>query len=297
MRSIVAILVLLAGNSEAQLWCPPGAVWNYYYEPLGGEGSYSRYVYEGDTLFQGLLSQRINHQDTVILWPGAPWADTVHVDVDRYTSLQDSILLLWTGNSGTAGWDTLLRFDAVVGDRWFPPGQDSACANGMGGMMQVTSTGTFLVDGFQLRSWALTTLNDVGNPTGTYSGYIERLGYTCGPEPFPSCVSVWEVIVMLSCYSDIDMTWGSGACDISMGVTTTDSLREHDLSPNPGADHFMLTLSPGPHTITLFDATGRVALKEGTSGDRVTIGTAHLPSGIYAVRVDDGLVPGRWVKQ
>ena len=69
------------------------------------------------------------------------------------------------------------------------------------------------------------------------------------------------------------------------------------LFPNPGNDHFTLTLSNGPHRVTLVDAVGRIALQLTTPHERTVVGTAHLGPGVYTVRIDDAALPLRWVKE
>jgi hypothetical protein len=70
--------------------------------------------------------------------------------------------------------------------------------------------------------------------------------------------------------------------------------------PNPGTTHFTLTLQPDPHTITLFDATGRMVLEQRNAEERPVIGTEHLPAGVYRITVRDergGLMGAMWVKE
>lgn len=70
--------------------------------------------------------------------------------------------------------------------------------------------------------------------------------------------------------------------------------------PNPGTTHFTLSLPPGPHTVTLFDATGRVVLEQRTAEIQSVIATEALPAGLYRVVVRDekGKVMGAtWVKE
>ncbi|HRD51323.1 MAG TPA: T9SS type A sorting domain-containing protein [Flavobacteriales bacterium] len=57
--------------------------------------------------------------------------------------------------------------------------------------------------------------------------------------------------------------------------------------PNPGTNHFTLSLPPGPHTITLFDATGRMVLQQRTTDARPVINTEALPAGLYRIAVRD----------
>jgi uncharacterized repeat protein (TIGR01451 family) len=70
--------------------------------------------------------------------------------------------------------------------------------------------------------------------------------------------------------------------------------------PNPGNDRFTLVLAPGPHTITLFDATGRLVLQQRTTDARPVITTEALPVGLYRITVRDergGLMGATWVKE
>jgi hypothetical protein len=69
--------------------------------------------------------------------------------------------------------------------------------------------------------------------------------------------------------------------------------------PNPGTTHFTLDVPPGPHTITLCDATGRVLLEQRTTDGRPVIGTEALPAGLYRVTVRDergGVQGAMWMK-
>lgn len=66
--------------------------------------------------------------------------------------------------------------------------------------------------------------------------------------------------------------------------------------PNPGTDHFTIALPPGAHVIRLFDTTGREMLNLRAQGSSVRVDAALLPSGIYAIRVDDQR-PDRWVRE
>lgn len=75
---------------------------------------------------------------------------------------------------------------------------------------------------------------------------------------------------------------------------------EFAVMPNPGTTHFTLSLSSGQHTITLFDATGRLVLQQRTADVRPVIATEALPAGLYRITARDtqGAVMGAtWVKE
>jgi hypothetical protein len=86
----------------------------------------------------------------------------------------------------------------------------------------------------------------------------------------------------------------------SVGMNEVNVRTLTDLYPNPGTTHFTLSLPSGPHTITLFDATGRVVLEQRTTDERTVIGTEALPAGLYRIRVSDergGVMGAMWVKE
>ena len=86
----------------------------------------------------------------------------------------------------------------------------------------------------------------------------------------------------------------------SVGLDQAGSCAQLQSFPNPGTTHFTLDLPPAPHTITLFDATGRMVLQQRTTDTRSVIATEALPAGLYriAVRDEQGAMMGAtWVKE
>src|SRR5690606_39290649 len=72
------------------------------------------------------------------------------------------------------------------------------------------------------------------------------------------------------------------------------------LMPNPGREHLILELPHGVHTITIFDATGRMVQRHHTTDARPVIATDALPAGVYRVHVGDAharLTGATWVKE
>jgi hypothetical protein len=297
MRTALLVpLVFAFALLNAQTWCPPGAQWNYQIQGLMLDGYVVR-TYVGDTVIDGRNAQRIHESGYRIeYWSG----DTVALDGNRYTSLQDSTLFLWGAFSDPVGWDTLHRFDATIGDRWFPPRADSVCLDGYAGMLEVMDTSSLVVDGIDLRSWTMTYLDAVGQPAWNFQ-VVERLGPLTGLEILPGGCIIIEYGEVLSCYTDQEVSYNDAywpyGCASVLGLEHDPPDPEISLSPNPGTDHFTLSLPPGTHAITLFDATGRAVLQQNANGGRATLDTAGLPSGIYFVRIDHGVQPLRWVKE
>lgn len=299
MRTIVLVLVLFPLLVSAQPWCPPGATWNYRVMAFMLHGSIER-MYVGDTMIDGWSAQMIHEAGVIVnSWTSVPTA----IDNYRYTSLQDSVLFLWNANGSTDGWDTLFRFNATIGDRWYPPGADEFCPFKYGGMIEVRDTGTFLADGIPLHNWTLAYLGPGGQPNGDFE-VVERLGPMGGLEIMPGGCGITEYGELLTCYRDmeigyIDETWPN-ACPNALDINSDDHPYAVLPAPNPGTTYFSLTLPLGPHTISLFDATGRLLLQQRTTDARPLINTEVLPAGLYRVTVRDdhgGMTGTTWVKE
>lgn len=176
-----------------------------------------------------------------------------------------------------AGTDQLLyEFDLHTGDT-LPPSW-----NNWSNTITVTGVDSVLV-GTEMRaryalanSWASYLVEGVGSSHGLLEPVTDFFdcGYTL------ECFGVENV-----------------PCSINMGISATPGPVQPAVFPNPGTDGFTLTLTPGPHTITLFDATGRMVLQRSAQGPRHEFHADKLPSGIYLMKVDDQPSLLRWVKQ
>lgn len=296
MRGILLLLIAFAQPCVAQNWCPTGAHW--YHEELTFSATGYRYrTCLGDELVGGWPAQRFH---TTGIHVTSFFLDTTWVNFYQYTYTQDSIVYVPSNLDPSFPWDTLMRLDAVPGDHWFPPNHWIYCGASAGtfGMWQIADTGHAVVSGAPLRWWDANVLGQWGLPVWTMR-YYERLGWINGFVPFPACAIV-ENGEVLRCYSDNQILWSTpGAeslCDISLGLLSGSSPPGVPY-PNPGNDHFTLSLPPGPHSITLIDATGRTVLQVPVIGSPAVIGTTQVTPGLYMLRVDEGLQPVRWVKE
>lgn len=89
-------------------------------------------------------------------------------------------------------------------------------------------------------------------------------------------------------------------CGFTLSTAETSKERPSHPFPNPGTAQFTFELPPGAHTITLFDATGRMVLQQRTTDARPMISTEALPAGVYRITVRDerGLIShAMWVKE
>lgn len=275
MKHLLAILALMVHASIlAQSWCQPGATWRYNVLFIYG---YIEYSYAGDTLINGMEAQVLDVA-TAFQYPQPPPEPPsppqfTYDPVAYITRNEGDLVFLWDPPSQT--WDTLFWWGAQVGEGWTMAHGGSSCE-----AFEVLATGTMEVDGVELR-WL--DLNNVS------VRIVERIG------------SLWEFLPFcppghidgmggLRCYTDDEIhfqqpSWNYGCTSmVSIEEEMTDAFK---LFPNPGTTHFTLDLPPGPHTITLFDATGRMVREQRTEDERPVISTEGLPAGMYMVRIVD----------
>lgn len=276
----MSLLLSIPGLLNAQNWCPAGATWTYTLSNSWTIEGFARFTYAGDTTINGDTCQFIlaHYQgyDHALAQPffyeGAP----------LFTKVSGGLVSIRT----TTGFDTLYNFNAVPGDHWrvtMDDGSEGAA------VVQITDTGTVQVDGMALRFVS----------TGTDT-MMERLG---GLNTF---MLPWVGAMLdaahgsLRCYADTELnyfapTWPFG-CESLLGVSAIDGSAPVSLFPNPGTDHFILSLEPGVHAISLFDMAGREVLTARVNAANVRIETSQLPAGLYAIKLDEARRPLRWLK-
>jgi hypothetical protein len=271
MRAILLPLALLPLLAAAQSWCPPGATWTYTYSNGWNIQGVATFSHAADTTIDGSSAQRIDWQINATQ-NGVPLPS---VQPSFYTKVDGPIVSIqWEGQ-----FDTLYHFGVVPGDSWHPADWVEVPEY----RWLVTDTGTVTLDGLDLRflvvenNWTTDTI-------------VERLG------ALRSFMLPWEAMIIdapsgpLRCYSDNEVgfhaSWWNYGCTSLVSVDEV-SAHDFDLFPNPGTTHFSLDLPPGPHTITLFDATGRMVLQHRTAYERPVIDTITLPTGLYLVRIVD----------
>lgn len=282
MRAALLSLALLPLLACAQNWCPPGATWTYGMQADWGEGYY-QLTYVSDTLLGGEIGQTIHSQQHFHHYD----VDSVIVGASEYyvTTRSDADLVwLWRANAMT--WDTLYWFGAVPGDHWLPPNIVGLCPGFE--RIEVVDTGTVILAGLPLR---YLDIRQAGESDTLYSRITERLGWAWEMNIWPPCATgpaLWAQ--GLRCYSDEQLAWTDPAWDY--GCNSVLAVDQRSVTPplpfpNPGTTHFTLSLPPGPHTITLFDTTGRRVMEWSAMTGQVMMDTSHLPAGTYLIRAVD----------
>ncbi len=284
MRPFALLLALLPTMAHAQSWCPPGATWTY--EAGMSLAGFHRMTYTHDSVVAGYPAQVIDRY-SAIQYPQPPPGPTfggppyiTYYPVVVITREENEVVYTWQGGA----WDTLYWFGAVPGDHWYPAHiNDTICQP-----LVVSDTSTLIIDGMALRRL------EVAGTT-----VIERVG--CTWDMFLYCPNlIIDGPMGMRCYSDDEISYQlvSGACEQLVGMEEKEQAGTH-VFPNPGTTHFTLDLTPGPHTVSLYDATGRMVHQQRTSDPRPVVHSGELPAGLYRIIVhqEEGGVRGTtWVK-
>lgn len=294
-KFLVLLLATATGMCGAQSWCPPGATWTHEYADLmfGGAQGVTRVVYEGDTTVGGFVAQKLRETNVIAPWGSSEYTSFTYPN-PMLTRYADGVVYTW--NAWPGEYDTLMWFSASPGQFWSGPGMnDDPYAR-----LTVLDTSTVIIDGVALRQlliersfWEWAPPDTLRERMGFSFNYLNGWSWFITDQPWAG----------LRCYMDNEITFTSANvtdCDFTLRVNEHSAGSVLDIFPNPGTTYFSLTLPPGPHTITLFDATGRMVLEQRTAEEPPVIGTEHLPAGFYRTTVRDvlgGLMSTTWVKE
>lgn len=285
--STVHVLVLLAVNASAQLWCTPGSAWTFDYGDQFVNTGVHRIHHIGDTIIDGHNTQVLDHWIVYGGGWGQPFLQTAQAN-DMYTYEEDSVVHLQGG--WPMSFDTLMWFSAVPGDHWgIPHMQDIT--------LSVLDTATVTIDGVALRQLVVHVEPEVWFQVDTLR---ERIGFQhMFIRPDESLI-VDGTTGDLRCFQDDEFAYtryGIADCGFAMGLHAQSAITAPVLVSDPGTDGFTLVVPQGIHDVALVDATGRAVLRTRASGDRLPITVHGAPAGIYLVHVDDLPMALCWVKE
>lgn len=290
-RSFLLIaLTATTALAHAQSWCAPGAEWTFdFISDVAQQSGVVRVEYDGDSLIDGSTVQRLRQwahvtetgQSGYNTWS---WGNLFTRSTDDLVELYDPV---------NEAFDTLMWFAAQPSQHWSRavfggPNQQ---------VITVEETSTIVVDGVSLRQLVVSGTPDFWSGTDTL---IERVGYLMLYPRFEQSLGLEGGAWNLRCYRDDELSYSTvtvSGCGFTVGIGTTEPAPVLTPFPNPGTDHFSISLSSGAHIITLFDALGQQMMQLRSSSAQCVVGTQQLAPGIYTSRVDDGSVPIRWVKE
>lgn len=293
MRPLFLALILAPLLAYTQSWCPPGATWvhNYADHMFGGAQGVSRVVYDGDTLVGGFTAQKLRETNVTAPWGSSNYTSSTS-PFPLITRYADDIVFIWDWINT---FDTLMWFSAAPGQFWSAPGNNDDPY----GRLTVLDTSTVIIDGAPLRQllierslWEWAPPDTLRERMGFSFNYLNGWSWFVTDQPWSG----------LRCYTDDEITFTiANVTDCGLTLRVIERLADSvlELYPNPGTTHFTLDIPPGLHTITLFDATGRMVLQQRTTDARLVITTEALPAGLYRVTVRDdqgGMTGTTWVK-
>ena len=289
------LIVIHAAIANAQVWCPPGAVWHHNYAavsaPLVGV---VRTECIGDTVIQGETAKLKHATASGYDWQnGGTFQSDLGFVITKANADQVSF---WDGSD----WFLLYDLGLPVGGQWLLVCYLDAFE------LTVTGTGLKIVDGIPLR-YSVVSL-DPPLPWLASDTVIERIGFkSIYVHPY-SLFGGWSnsVVRELHCYEDNEIAYSAlqqGACDYTLGVPEELPDVELTIMPNPGTDGFSLMLNGESRNGSLFvlDAFGRnvgnVPIRQG----QARFDAQGLAPGVYVYRANDAdgrlRATGRWVKE
>lgn len=293
-------IILLTHMTQAQTWCPPGAEWKFNVVGFGVDGC-GVDTYAGDTLLGGLAAQRIHRQTSTHYY----FSDTTINEIGEFfTSFDDGVVFLYLPQG--VEWDTLYWLTAPLGARWFPPGvePDTTACPPPGGMVEVEDTGTVVLNGLPVSYRDVFYLDMTGAQASASFRIYERFGASSVGLPPGGCItSEWPYI--LNTYSDdAGAFYDSGnpwSCPEWLDILEGDAHDILQISPNPGTDHFTVSLHPsGLSTLSVFDAMGKPVLRMTNVSGAPTLDASAWSQGLFFITILDPNGTARtvrWVKQ
>jgi len=271
MRRAFLLLAVMPLFASAQSWCPPEATWTY--EAGQFLAGFLRMSYRADSLVDGYQAQVIDRywavqypQPTQPVYGGPPVI--TYTPVAAITRFEEDVVYL----RGGATWDTLYWFGAQVGEGWTMPHAGSVDCD----RFVVSGIGTTVINGVTLR-WL-----DFENSPRVH----ERIG--SGWDFFMYCPNIIVDGPMgMRCYSDFEISTPGGSvnCEALVGVDEHGASSGMLLFPNPGTDHFSISLPPGAWELEVIDALGRRVLTTRSISDRFEVDASALKAGTYFVQM------------
>ncbi len=257
MRKLILATILLSTALNAQTtFAPLGAKWTYKQGTIFSPDT-NLAVLEviNDTFIQGRTCSKLQINQG---WFGC------HEFVQFLSQSNDSMFYF---DPTSNEFHLLFRWDAVVGENWSTPVQQSGFLDTLD--WSVIDTGQTTIDGLWLRTLQINVVPRQGTIYGYGGTVIERLGGLWTPFTWILGFCDGETFLELRCYEDPDISWLNPQfeqCDLITGVPDAFVSSELMVSPTviDRGETISIT-STEPLAIELLDATGRIAQRARTS--------------------------------
>lgn len=246
LRNIFFSLIFLASffNSNAQIWCRPGAVWHYtHYSSFAS--LYTKLTYIKDTLMFSKNCNKINYytQGYGIMGPVSQNSSPI------YTNVNGNVVYILDVTGTTTNFDTLFNYGANIGDSWhLAPKSLTTCAKSK---VTVTDTGHIFIQSQYLK-WLKVNVTAYNFASSFYSytdTIFERIGcvidYLYDPQDVCPTQTDSDKGGPLRCYDDNQII-GYKRVTIACNYFVTDvEEKNNDLTiviyPNPASEDIFLS--------------------------------------------------------
>ena len=207
-------------------------------------------------------------------------------------------------------FDTLYQMDAAPGARWGLPALPQPIACDPSSYMQVTDTGTRILDGVPLHWLSVDihySMNDVFyEDPDTIVQRMGTVGQYLLPYDFCNGFVDGQEGGAFRCYQDNEISYQSAfapECDLIVGIGEHAIQGSITIYPDPGTDHLTVVLPDRPlaNRMLFYDAMGQRALSVPLLAEQTRVNASMLAPGLYAYHIVDAagrtVNSGTWVKQ
>lgn len=287
------VLLLFSLNSFAQVWVNPNAVWTYDYSGIS-EGGTFKWKYTHDSIIQGRTVQALKcEKHQFVMDQFGQLHGSLQDYGSRFTSVSGDTVFHMNNNQ----FYVLYNFGASIGDQWIIDENPNAEFCNPVSSVQVTDTGSVLINGQMRRTITLETLTT--GEFGIDGIAVEGIGLVSGSSnfgmfpgdrdcPLSGIVTEWYMFDFRCFDDDMLGTYNPGGLDCNY---LTVSLNEKDLDdvyifPNPTSGIIKIENVSFATEARIIDLSGQTVLIDNISPDQKTIDFTHLSDGAYFLEMD-----------
>lgn len=293
VRNILISLSLILSffDSNAQIWCHPGATWHFTHNTAPSSSAFTRLNYLKDTLISSMNCNKISYysQGHNFSIPFAAYGPYI------YTHVNGNVVYIQDVTGTTANFDTLFNYGANIGDSWhLTPKSLTNCAISK---VTVTDTGHVFIQSQYLK-WLKVSVGryafNIPTPYFFTDTIFERLGcvqyYFYDPQDVCPTQTDSDKGGPLRCYDDTQIS-GYKRVTFACNYFVTDvAEKNNDLTivvyPNPSSKDIFLSGTRENHIdeIKIKNVLGE-GIKTTTLRSGETINISELQNGIYFLEI------------
>ncbi len=297
MKKLILLFAVLICSlqSNAQMWCPPGATWHYRVNMLMMpyyDGHLKLNVTNTVTLNSIVCHNMVGTFNGKAMSANGP-VTTINNFINFQTYENNKVVYIY--NTSTSAFDTIANFNANIGDKWliirFP---FVTCANNpVRKPITVIDTGHVTINSINLKR---VTVSVPYQTSGTYTvNMIEKISSLLGFmfHSFDSnCATDGSGYGSFVCYSDNNFVLynpTSTVCDyLPVGINENLLLAKSlKLFPNPNTGVFTIEIDKASK-LSVYNTLGALVYETNFSeAGNFKMDISHLAKGIYNVKTEN----------